>query len=603
MAGWRIVTLPALFMKLKFIISTLFLLWTSCSLFEYDDPSDPKANSLPETYLSIMADDTIYQVIDDITAIVDTITGTTVSDTTWTYYVGTLPDTAVAVDTLTHAFPEALTSVQILNWWGEDSDGRVAGYYYKWNVDESWTYTNDESKLFYVPIRTEYDVFSFYVKAVDNSGEWDYESPALSAVDDEFFSDVGDSSNLYDTSDLVLSEGKTPGIQTALSDRLVLVSGDALYLLPPTNADNAVDLTPEFVVLPIKNSKPVVNFRYLSNPQASDIATDTVFTFPTRTFVWDSFDQDGRNSITDLYYALDSTCSSCWTRLDPDISSITLDQDDLSPGFHTFYLKSRDIAGAESDMIQFPDPENQTEPSFWKVREAKGDILIVDDFPQDSENAALNWLSGVIDSVSGDGEFSIWELDGSLPYSPTDMTESLKFFDHVIWNGAYTGQELYDEASTSIHNFVLSGGNFFISVPNIADTSFVWFPIDSIADMNRQNRFLLGDRTLHSQVPGAPDLRTDDNQGIFVLMRTFENGADHPGFTPLYRLPEPVNSFFDEWEGTPTVAGIHDFPQTPGSGKSVLLTIPLHNGYFPLLDGNDNMIEFFNYLINELFME
>ena len=59
--------------------------------------------------------------------------------------------------------------------------------------------------------------------------------------------------------------------------------------------------------MPIKNSAPEINFRFNSNPKIQDIQSDTSFTFPTRTFVWDLFDQDGIESIESVYYALDDT--------------------------------------------------------------------------------------------------------------------------------------------------------------------------------------------------------------------------------------------------------------------------------------------------------
>jgi len=586
-------------------IVALVLVIFSCSFFEYDDPSMPLDNRLPETYLVLMAGDTIYHVISGIEELVDSTSGETSYDTTKTYLLGEVPDTLVVLDTLTQAFIDTMTSVQVLKWWGEDQDGQVVGYYYKWNNEEDWTYTNQESGLFYVPIRTTFDVFTFEVKAVDNTARWEYDVPALSSVDDEFFSDVGDSSYQYDVADLLLSEGETPGIQTELASHITHVSGNQIYKLPPTSSENAVDLTPEHVVLPIKNSRPEMGFRFLSNPQLTeDSRSDTTFTFPTRTFIWDVFDQDGRESITDLFFAMDSLCDTCWMRLDPGLSSLTLTETQLTPGFHTFFIKARDIAGAESDVIQFPDAANTDEPDYWKVMKIKGDVLIVDDFFQDSQNGALDWLSGIISTVLDTQDFTVWELDVSLPYSQTDITGSLSSFKHVIWNGAYTGKPLYREAEASIYNYVLGGGNFFIAVPHIADTSFTWFPIDSLFSINPVYYELAGDRTLHAQIEGAPDLRTDDYQGIYVSMLGFENETDKLGYQPLYRLPDPDSGYFaDEWVGNPTVAGVHDFPTIAGSGKSVLLTIPLHNSYWPLLDGNHNSVEFFDYLLNDVFGE
>ena len=124
-------------------------------------------------------------------------------------------------------------------------------------MDSAWSFTTTEAGLFYVPIRSDLDVFWFELKALDN--------------------------------------------------------------------DSLIDATPAKIVLPIRNSKPSINFRFRSNPFIADIGGDTSFTFPTRTFVWDVLDQDGVETITDVYYALDDTCTTCWTQLSAAAySSITL---------------------------------------------------------------------------------------------------------------------------------------------------------------------------------------------------------------------------------------------------------------------------------------
>ena len=51
-------------------------------------------------------------------------------------------------DTLDQAFKSITTSKQVLNWWGEDLDGEILGYYYKWSSDTSWTFTDLESGVF-----------------------------------------------------------------------------------------------------------------------------------------------------------------------------------------------------------------------------------------------------------------------------------------------------------------------------------------------------------------------------------------------------------------------------------------------------------------------
>jgi hypothetical protein len=292
------------------------LLW-ACSLWEYEDPSSPIENQSTETYLSLISNDTLYLNVQDgdslwgaiDTIVIDSLTGQ--QDTIWAYIIWGIPDTSVQWIAVPSAITTVTTSRQEIHWWGEDRDGYVIGYKYRWNIDTSWTFTSLESGLFYVPITTDSAVFSFEVVAVDN--------------------------------------------------------------------DSAEDLTPARLVLPIKNSAPTIEFRYRSNPLVTDLPSDTSFTFPTRTFVWDVQDQDGIETVIDVFYALDDPCDTCWNRLDAaSFSSITLT--DIPPGFHTFYLKTRDIAGAESDVIHFPDFDDETTPNYWKVMPVIGDILDENDF-------------------------------------------------------------------------------------------------------------------------------------------------------------------------------------------------------------------------------
>ena len=489
------------------------LFFVSCSLWEYEDPSISYENEYPETYLSLMANDTIYAHVDSLTGEI-------------TYAINEEPASGMVWDTLDFAFTTITTSKQQLHWWGEDRDGVIIGYKYKWSSDTSWTYTTEEEGLFYVPIRTDLDVFSFEVKAVDN--------------------------------------------------------------------DSLEDSTPAKLTLPIKNSAPEIHFRFNSNPKINNIQGDTSFTFPTRTFVWDLYDQDGLESVAFIYYALDDTCDTCWNTID-EVSSPSLTLTEIEPGLHVFYLKAVDVAGAESNLIFFPDTANNEEPDYWKVKSVIGELLLVDDFPLDTPNNALIWYKSVLDSLIGENNYSVWELGKDLPYSSIDVKANLGYFNNVFWNGAYTGISLYNKASSSISNYVLNGGNFFISVAELKDTSFTWFPIDSIVTLTEIYYQISPNRTFVSQIDSTLNLRTDDEQAIYVEVEGFENEND-PNFRSLYRLQLPED-MFDEWVGTPNVCGVYQFQYPLTAGKAVLLSLPVHNGYDPLLDGNNNFIDFLDYLL------
>lgn len=517
-------------MRRLHLILLSFLVLFSCSLWEYNDPSNPLDNQPPETYLSLIATDTVYAAIVQIDTLIDPVTGESSFDTLWTFDFTGHPDTTMVWDTLDHAFTTITTSRQALHWWGEDPDGNVVGYYYRWSVDEHWTYTTKESGVFFVPIQTNLDVFSFEVKAMD---------------------------------------------------------GDSL-----------VDATPARLVLPIRNSPPEVSFRYRSNPLVVDLPSDTSYTFPTRTFVWDIYDQDGLESVISVYYALDDTCDTCWTTLDAaSFSSVTLTE--IEPGVHTFYLMVEDIAGARSPIISFPNPLNEAEPSVWVVKPVKGSVLLVDDFPQDNGNVALSWYRSILDTLVGVDDYSVWEIGEELPFSSTDVTANLNYFSSVLWFSAYTQKETYMDASSSIFSYVLGGGNFFLDAPELKDSTFTWFPLESSRILNPSGRLFPG-RQLISEV--RPELDLEISQLIAIRVKSFV--PDSSAFAVLrgmYHMAEPQTG--DTWTGTPTVASLGQFQVSPTtlSGKVVLMSLPIHNGIRPIMEGNGSAGKFLSYLLKEEF--
>jgi len=515
----------------KILLGSSLVLVLTCSLWEYEDPSSPIDNSPPETYLTLAAAETLYAAIDTVITFIDPETSQEIHDTIWIYSIGEEPDTNYVWDTLTSALTTITTSRQILHWWGEDPDGFVIGYRYRWNIDPDWTFTTRESGLFYLPLKIDVDVFKFEVVAVDE--------------------------------------------------------------------DSLEDDSPAQIVLPIRNSTPTISFKYRSNPIVTNPA-DTTFTFPTRTFVWDIEDHDGVETVIDVFYALDDTCETCWNRLDAaSFSSITLT--DISTGLHTFYAKVRDIAGAESDIIHFPDSTDLSTPNYWKVKPITGNVLLVDDFPQDSHNSAQQWYKNVLDTILGQNLYSLWEIGDDLPYSIADINANLNYFDHVIWYSAYTGIETYNEAGSSILNFIAGGGNIFVNVADLKDTSFVWFPMDSTFTLNPTGRLMTG-RVLFSQVDPTLDLEV--SKLIAVRVRAFETDTTlAPHHRSLYRMQEPVEG--DGWHGTPNVCAAYQFEinSTQLSGKAILMTIPLHNGSEPLLEGNGSASKFIEYILEEEFIK
>jgi hypothetical protein len=69
--------------------------------------------------------------------------------------------------------PDTTSSRQEVYWWGQDPDGEVVGYQYRWDFDSSWVETTDENAVFYLPLREQFDIFTFQVRAIDNEGAID----------------------------------------------------------------------------------------------------------------------------------------------------------------------------------------------------------------------------------------------------------------------------------------------------------------------------------------------------------------------------------------------------------------------------------------------
>ena len=532
------------------------LLMLSCDWLEELPDQPPLSNTPPETYLSVTTDAVIYATIESVDCSSDGC------DTVWTYYFEgdtTLP--ADGLDTLQHALQTTMSSRQTLHWWGEDPDGDVIGYYFRWNTQNDWVATTAEDSTFIVPIRRDSYLFSFSVWAIDN--------------------------------------------------------------------DSLVDPTPATLVLPIKNTPPVVAFRYRSNPIVNN--PQVVYrTYPTRTFVWDASDADGRETVDSIYCALDDTTN--WNALDAKAySSITLaDQStpyalegitsgslfftDLSDTTHIFYLKAKDIAGAESPVIQFPDTLDESTPNTWQVIPVVGDVLLVDDFVDDHRNNfALKWYQSILDTIPGvgAGNYSVWKIGEELPYSGTDVLATLAYFKYIVWFAAISGTETYDEAGNAIYRFLQSGGHLWINVTELSDTTLVWFPFDSRIRVNPSGRFFPGKRIEHAiDTTGALDLV--NSLGIFYRFNSFAlndtsalDAQNGPHYQVIYRLQEPEGD--DPWTGQPILAAEyhHRTLQTPNAGKVIFSTIPLHNGTEggALLEGGAGAGSFISWALRERFMK
>jgi len=177
---------------------------------------------------------------------------------------------------------------------------------------------------------------------------------------------------------------------------------------------------------------------------------------------------------------------------------------------------------------------------------------------------------------------------------------TLNYFDNIIWFAAYTGHETYTNAGSSIMNYLMGGGNLFINVTEITSTTFEWFPLNSTNLINPGGRLMPG-KILYSSVWADLDLST--SALLPIRIKSFDPDiTQFAEIRNLYNLQAPESG--DEWSGTPNVCSVGQFLIPSNqllSGKVILMSFPMHNGYSPILDGNNSDVKFIRYLLDEEF--
>jgi len=488
-------------------ILLLVLLAAACSLkdpFGDSRESHPLGNMPPETHLFLLVEQDVR--VDTLsTGKIDTLIVKTGLDTT--------------------------PSRQIVHWWGDDPDGRVVGYAIQWNYQPEPVFTTAEMDTFYIPIRSQYDVFSFSVWSVDDQG--------------------------------------------------------------------AQDPTPAVLYFPVYNTPPSISFRLNSNPRVSGNPNVTSHTFPTRTFVWDVFDPDGRETVTAILYALDDTTS--WIRLPGNADQVTLR--DLPPGEHQFFVKAEDISGAQSSTICFPDPRDPQVPNRWEVKPIIGRLLLVNDYAQDQTLLqGQNFYESILRQLLGDDGYSVWQIgtsrvpminsQNSLPYTSIDIEANLAYFDQVIWF-SHLGRPNLSAAGLSITRFIREGGKILITNANqeLPDTTWTFTGIDSVFTLNPDGRLFTGTRILASFGSGddaALDLSLDKLVGNRVSALIPGSDVD-----VVYRMePDSTAQVKVPYKGNPVV-GVR---YRVGAGESIYFSLPLN-----YCNGNQNLVNVFRHLLFEEF--
>jgi len=359
------------------------------------------------------------------------------------------------------------------------------------------------------------------------------------------------------------------------------------------------DATPAELRFPVFNTPPTIQFRLNSNPKVQGNPEVTACTFPTRTFSWEAYDDDGQETITHIYYALDDTLN--WQQLPGDAGLVTLR--DLTPGEHRFFVRAQDISGAFSKTISFPDPTDAQVPHHWLVKPVQGEVLLVNDFAQDQTLYQVqSFYVAILNQIVGPTGYSVWEIgsektplinsQNALPYSSADIEANLAYFKKVVWF-AHLGRPHLSGAGLSITRFMKNGGKILISNGNeeIPDTTWTFTRLDSVYRLNPGGRLLAGVNVLASfgsGNDGALDLNLEKLIGNRVSALIPGSGAD-----AVYRMqPDSTATVTVPYKGSPAV-GIR---YRIGAGECIYFSLPMH-----FCDGKKNMTEVFRYLLFDEF--
>ena len=125
--------------------------------------------------------------------------------------------------------------------------------------------------------------------------------------------------------------------------------------------------------------------------------------------------------------------------------------------------------------------------------------------------------------------------------------------------------------------------------------------MDSLVTLNPNGRLFTG-TVIESPVDTSLNLSI--SHLIAVKVKGFwPNVLEFDNVQTIYQMPELDGN--QTWLGTPTVCSIGQYRVSPIelSGKVVIMTLPLHDGYRPKLQGNGSAIKLFQYLFETEFTQ
>ena len=430
-------------------------------------------------------------------------------------------------------YPDSTVSQQpsrlTVHWWGDDPDGLIVGYYFKWEgIDTRWTFTTKNDSIFSLPIGSSDTTYNFLVSAVDAQGNDKYDSQVFQNG---------------------IDFGTEPFIDENNND--VFDEGEFYYDL------GLIDPTPASTLFPIRNSAPVLSWNELS------FLPDT--SFPVVTIAWNASDLDGDESITNIKIALNDTNN--FVSLPGSVRLVTLRginfnssnpeveilinaspqnihpeklQGLLLDSDNRIFIRASDLSGASSEIIQLPDSS-----STWYVKKPKGEVLIFDDYRSStSDLQAAQFYNQTFSTINGNvlaGKFDVFDLaKNSIAFESVTLLETIKLFKYVFWYSASNPRldllnivtEKYNQAGGKIAfsmTFQDSSSTFLFDLSSLQG----FLPIDSVSRILGNGFLLLGADIIPS------------TQNDFPVLETSVTISSVRSYTPNSIIAERIYDLFD----------------------------------------------------------
>lgn len=368
------------------------------------------------------------------------------------------------------------------------------------------------------------------------------------------------------------------------------------------DGENAVDATPAYLKIPLKNTPPEIEFNDILIPE------DTVYTILGLT--WGASDLDGANTIKDIQLKLNdgqwismsaqktfvsilpdnaknigTTNAKLWydlTTQGPAVDGLILN------GLNNIYIKAIDIAGSESniDTVQNLYIKAQTNDMLVIGANASNPNAF---YKTHLDNTGVDY--DFIDFVKNDAvnQPRIWNPVFSQLINLYDKV--IMYANDVEFLNVQTNAEeiILEYAATAIQDYIEKGGKLWLnsSFPNAFATTSSLFgilPIDSLSTSAGQARLPIDSLSVGQQ--GYPNLTCS----------AFISGLD-----PFYPSTDATVIYTSQltknngWEG-PKITGAK---RKNASGKTnfVFMSVELHK-----LNKDDNAVQqLFNKIINEEF--